>query len=65
MYAAIIDEMIHYSIAKKEGYQELKGSSSIPQQAEEELRNQISALQEQQDTTDAAVQELILATMEA
>lgn len=64
MYVAIIDGVIHYSLSKKEGYQELKGSSSIPQPAEEEIRGEIAALQDQQNTSDAALQELILATVE-
>lgn len=64
MYVAIIDGVIHYSTQQKDGYQELKGSSSIPQPAEEEIRDKITVLQDQQGTTDAALQELILATVE-
>lgn len=60
MYAAIIDGIIHYSTQQKEGYQKITGSSSIPQPIEEELRNQITTLQEQASISDAAVQELIL-----
>ena len=65
MYVAIINGVIHYSAEQKKGYQELKGTSSIPQPLEEEFKNQIAALQEQQKTTDAALQELILITVEA
>lgn len=64
MYVAIIDGVIHYSTQQKEGYQELKGSSSIPQPVGEEIRDKITVLQDQQGTTDAALQELILATVE-
>lgn len=64
MYVAIIDGVIHYSTQQKEGYRELKGSSSIPYPIEEELRNQITTLQEQASISDAALQELILATVE-
>lgn len=64
MYVAIIDGVIHYSTIYKEGYKELKGSSSIPESAAEELRSKITVLQEQQSTSDAALQELILATVE-
>lgn len=64
MYVAIIDGVIHYSTINKEGYQELKGSSSIPQPVEEEIRSKITVLQDQQSTSDAALQELILATVE-
>lgn len=63
MYVAIIDGVIHYSTQQKVGYQELKGSSAIPHPIEEELRNKITALQEQASISDAALQELILATM--
>lgn len=63
MYVAIIGGVIHYSTQQKDGYQELKGSSSIPYPLEEELRNQIAALQEQTSISDTALQELILTTM--
>lgn len=64
MYAAIIDGIIHYSTQQKEGYQNITGSSAIPQPIEEELRNQITTLQEKANISDAALQELILATVE-
>lgn len=64
MYVAIIDGVIHYSTQQKEGYHELKGSSSVPQSAEEEIRGKITVLQDNQSTSDAALQELILATVE-
>lgn len=64
MYVAIINGVIHYSTQQKEGCQELKGSSSIPYSVEEELRNQITTLREQASISDAALQELILATAE-
>lgn len=60
MYVAVIEGVIHYTLTPKDGYQEVKGSTQLPQQVEEELRNKITILQEQQNTTDAAVQELIL-----
>lgn len=65
MYVAIINGVVHYSAEQKKGYQELKGTSSIPRPLEEELRSQIADLREQQNTTDAALQELILITAEA
>ena len=64
MHVAIIDGVIHYSTQHKVGYQVLKGSSSIPNTIEEELRNQITSLQEQASISDAALQELILEPVE-
>lgn len=63
MYVAIIDGVIHYSTQHKDGYQELKGTTLIPYPLEEELRNQITALQEQASISDEALQELILTTI--
>lgn len=64
MYAAIIDGVIHYSLLKKEGYRELKASSYITLSEEEEIRSKMTVLQNQQSTSDAALQELILKAME-